>query len=175
MPMRFPFLCLALIAWLSVAGAETSPPAPKTDRLKWFEAARTGLFIHWGPYSITGCEWHGQTGKRDAHLMNEFRIPLADYRRLASTFSPQQFDAAQWVRLAKEAGLGYIVYVSKHHDGFAMFDSPSSAYDITDATQFGRDPLKEIAAECRKQGITLCLYYSLGRDWSVHLGFGRCR
>lgn len=167
MPMRFPFLCLALVAWLSVVGAATSPPAPKTDRLQWFEAARTGLFIHWGPYSITGCEWQGQTGNRDAHLMNEFRIPLADYRRLAGTFSPQQFDAAQWVGLAKEAGLRYLVYVSKHHDGFAMFDSPSSAYDITDATPFGRDPLKEIAAECRKQGLTLCLYYSLGRDWSV--------
>jgi alpha-L-fucosidase len=144
----------------------TSAPGPAT-RLAWFQDARLGMFIHWGPYAITGCEWQGKFGQRDAHLMEEFRIPLAEYKKLATTFSPTRFDAAAWVRLAKAAGLRYIVYVSKHHDGFAMYDSPSSDYDMVDGTPFARDPLAELAAECRRQGIVLCLYYSLGRDWSV--------
>jgi len=83
------------------------------------------------------------------------------------SFNPTLFDADAWVKLAKDAGLGYIVYVSKHHDGFAMFDSPSDPYNIVDATPFKRDPLKEIAAACKKQGIVLCVYYSFGRDWAV--------
>jgi alpha-L-fucosidase len=139
----------------------------ESSRFAWFNAARAGMFIHWGVYSITGGEWEGVQGSRDAHLQHEFRIPVAEYSRLAARFNPTEFDAEAWVKLAKDAGLGYVVYVSKHHDGFAMFDSPSSSYDITDATPFGRDPLKEIAAACERHGLVLCVYYSLGRDWSV--------
>ncbi len=146
------------------AAAKTDIPA---DRFEWFNDAKAGMFIHWGPYSITGGDWKGQDGTRDAHLMHEFRIPLAEYKQLAATFNPVEFDADEWVKLAKDAGLRYIVYVSKHHDGFAMFNSPSSDYDMVDATAFGRDPLKELAAACHKQGLVLCVYYSLGRDWSV--------
>jgi alpha-L-fucosidase len=125
------------------------------------------MFIHWGPYSIAASEWQGKRGSRDAHLMNEFRIPLAEYRKLAGTFNPVRFNADAWVKLARDSGLDYIVYVSKHHDGFAMFNSPSSSYDMMDATPFKRDPLKEIADACRKHQLKLCVYYSLGRDWSV--------
>ncbi len=164
---------LIAAAWLSIltlppaSAAPQTPSGPPPARMKWFNDARAGLFIHWGPYSITGCEWKGQTGKRDAHMLNEFRIPLADYKQLAATFNPTAFNAAEWVKLARDSGLSYIVYVSKHHDGFAMFNSPSDGFDIADTTKFGRDPLKELAAECRKQGVVLCVYYSLGRDWSV--------
>ena len=149
------------------AAPQTETSAPEIDRMKWFRDARLGMFIHWGPYAITGCEWQGKTGKRDAHLMQEFRIPLAEYKKLAATFAPARFDAAAWVKLAKDAGLRYLVYVAKHHDGFAMYDSPSSDYNMMDATPFDRDPLAELAAECRRQGLVLCVYYSLGRDWSV--------
>ena len=163
-PARSAILALAvLLGAQAVSKAETPPDA----RFGWFNQAKAGMFIHWGPYSVAAGEWQGKRGNRDAHLMNEFRIPLADYKRLAKTFNPVNFDANAWVKLAKDAGLKYIVYVSKHHDGFAMFDSPSSAYDMVDATPFKRDPLKELAAACRKQDLKLCVYYSLGRDWSV--------
>lgn len=170
MNFRFP---LTAAAWMCVcsfliAGPDSQVAAGEdASRMKWFNEAKTGMFIHWGPYSITGCEWKGVAGKRDAHMLNEFRIPLAEYKQLAGTFNPQEFRAADWVKIAKDAGLRYIVYVSKHHDGFAMFNSPSSDFDISDTTKFGRDPLKELAEECRRQGMVLCVYYSLGRDWSV--------
>ncbi len=147
----------------SVFSTETAPDA----RFQWFHQAKVGMFIHWGPYSIAAGEWQGKRGSRDAHLMNEFRIPLAEYKKLAGTFNPGKFNADAWVKLAKDSGLQYIVYVSKHHDGFAMFDSPSSPYDMVDATPFKRDPLQEIAAACQKHQLKLCVYYSLGRDWSV--------
>lgn len=147
--------------------ASCIPLMAESPDFKWFNAAKAGMFIHWGPYSIAAGEWNGKQGKRDAHLQHEFRIPREDYVKLAAGFNPVKFRADEWVRLAKDAGLGYVVYVSKHHDGFAMFDSPSSRYDMVDATPFARDPLKEIAAACRKQGLVLCVYYSLGRDWSV--------
>ncbi|MGL5019642.1 MAG: alpha-L-fucosidase [Luteolibacter sp.] len=142
---------------------ETQP----SSRFDWFHQAKVGMFIHWGPYSIAAGEWQGKKGSRDAHLLNEFRIPLMEYKKLAGTFNPVKFNADEWAKLAKDAGLQYIVYVSKHHDGFAMFDSPSSDYDMMDATPFKRDPLQELAAACRKYQLKLCVYYSLGRDWSV--------
>jgi len=183
LPRRLhPFLMTLPLATLFCPPAAFAAPtdgesAGEPPRLQWFEKARLGLFIHWGPYSITGCEWQGKTGKRDAHMMQEFRIPLADYKQLAATFNPVKFNAAEWVKLARDSGLGYIVYVAKHHDGFAMYDSPSSGYDMVRATVFGRDPLREIADECQRQGVVLCVYYSLGRDWTlpgVPVGKRRC-
>ena len=183
LPRRLhPFLMTLPLATLFCPPAAFAAPddgesAGEPPRLQWFEKARLGLFIHWGPYSITGCEWQGKTGKRDAHMMQEFRIPLADYKQLAATFNPVKFNAAEWVKLARDSGLGYIVYVAKHHDGFAMYDSPSSGYDMVRATVFGRDPLREIADECHRQGVVLCVYYSLGRDWTlpgVPVGKRRC-
>ena len=162
--VRNALLSLAfLMSTPSVFSAEKAPD----PRFQWFHQAKTGMFIHWGPYSIAAGDWQGKRGSRDAHLMHEFRIPLAEYKRLAGTFKPVKFNADAWAKLAKDSGLEYIVYVSKHHDGFAMFDSPSSPYDMVDATPFKRDPLKELAAACRKHQLKLCVYYSLGRDWSV--------
>jgi alpha-L-fucosidase len=158
---------LAALAFLTGASAVLAGQAPPDARFQWFHQAKAGMFIHWGPYSIAAGEWQGKRGSRDAHLMHEFRIPLEDYKKLAGTFNPVKFNADAWAKLAKESGLEYIVYVSKHHDGFAMFDSPSSSFDMVDATPFKRDPLKELAAACRKYQLKLCVYYSLGRDWSV--------
>lgn len=160
-------MMLAAHAFTAETPAPTSAPAAGDTRFDWFNRDKVGMFIHWGIYSVTGSEWKGQSGKRDAHLQQEFRIPVTEYAKLADQFNPSEFSAEAWVKLAKDAGLRYIIYVSKHHDGFAMFESPSSPYDVTDATPFHRDPLKEIAAACKKQDMVLCIYYSLGRDWSV--------
>lgn len=92
------------------------------------------------------------------------RIPLKEYAKLADRFNPTAFDAEQWVKTAKRAGMKYLVITTKHHEGFAMFDSPCSDYDIVDCTPFGRDPIKELADACHKEGIRLGFYYSLGRD-----------
>jgi len=163
---------LALLALVSSArGGDAAPD------FRWFDETRAGMFIHWGPYSIAAGEWKGKRGKRDAHLQQEFRIPAAEYKTLVDGFNPTRFNADAWVKLAKDAGLGYVVYVSKHHDGFAMFDSPSNPYNMVDATPFKRDPLREIADACKKQGIVLCVYYSFGRDWAepgIPTGGHRC-
>jgi alpha-L-fucosidase len=168
-------LAVLTAALLHLPPADAAPAA--AARFEWFNSTKAGMFIHWGPYSIAAGEWKGKRGKRDAHLMQEFRIPMTEYRTLVDAFNPIKFDADSWVRLAKDAGLGYVVYVSKHHDGFAMFDSPSNPYNMVAATPFKRDPLKEIAAACKKHGLVLCVYYSFGRDWAepgVPRGGYRC-
>jgi alpha-L-fucosidase len=170
MKIRYRHLVSSLcgsLAFLIGAPAVLLGENQPSSRFDWFHQAKVGMFIHWGPYSIAAGEWQGKKGSRDAHLLNEFRIPLMEYKKLADTFNPVKFNADEWAKLAKDAGLEYIVYVSKHHDGFAMFDSPSNDFDMMDATPFKRDPLQELAAACRKYQLKLCVYYSLGRDWSV--------
>jgi alpha-L-fucosidase len=139
-------------------------PAAAEKRLAWWREARFGMFIHWGLYSQDGCFWKGQDGKTE-HMMRHLKIPLAEYAKIAAEFNPVKFDADAWVRTAKQAGMKYLVITTKHHDGFAMFRSKASDYDIVDRTPFRRDPLAELAAACRKHGLKLGVYYSLGRDW----------
>lgn len=135
-------------------------------RLAWFRDAKFGLFIHWGLYAIPAGVWRGEPiGGIGEWIMLRARIPVADYALLAGSFNPVKFDAAAWVALAKAAGQQYLVITSKHHDGFCLFDSALTEYDIIDATPFGRDPLKELADECRKQGLRLGFYYSQTQDW----------
>lgn len=120
-----------------------------------FQADRFGLYIHWGIYSILGDgEW----------VMFQQKIPFDKYKHLADFFNPQAFNAKEWVSMAKSAGMKYITITARHHDGFSMFDTKASDYNIVDATPYGRDPMKELAAECKKQGIKLNFYYSL-LDW----------
>ena len=166
MKKRLKTIALLITTLLAVPVAKAAPDN-NDGRFGWFNTSKAGMFITWGPYSVTGCEWKGKHGNRDAHLQNEFRIPMAEYGQLVKDFNPARFDADAWVKLAKDAGLGYIVYVSKHHDGFAMFDSPTDPYNMVVATPFRRDPLKELAAACKRHGLVLCAYYSLGRDWAV--------
>jgi alpha-L-fucosidase len=120
-----------------------------------FRDGRFGVFIHWGVYSLLG---------RGEWVMNNEGIPIAEYEKLPPQFNPTGFDAHEWVKLAKDAGAKYITITSKHHDGFCMFDSKLTDYDIVDRTPFKRDPLKELAAECHRQGIQLFFYYSQ-LDW----------
>jgi alpha-L-fucosidase len=133
-------------------------------RLGWWSEARFGMFIHWGLYAQDGCHWKGQDGKTE-HMMRHLKIPLAEYAKIAGQFNPTKFDADQWVRTAKEAGMKYLVITAKHHDGFAMWGSKASDYNIVARTPWKRDPIKELARAARQHGLELGVYYSLGRDW----------
>jgi alpha-L-fucosidase len=134
--------------------------------MKWWREARFGMFIHWGVYSVPAGVWKGEQSKHIGEwLMLDYKIPVAEYAALTEQFNPVKFDARKIVRAAKDAGMKYIVITSKHHDGFAMFHSAASSYNIYDATPFKRDPLKELAEACHKEGIKLGFYYSQAQDW----------
>ena len=151
---------------VSAAAAELrrDTASERPARMQWFNQAKFGMFIHWGVYSQAGGEWKGTTNHAE-WLQLTAKIPIAEYTELAKQFNPTRFNADEWAQIASDAGMKYLVITSKHHDGFAMFDSPSNPYNIVKATPFGRDPVKELAAACRKRGLKFCVYYSLGRDW----------
>ncbi len=134
---------------------EYTPTSENLAARKWFQDAKFGMFIHWGVYSVLGNgEW----------VMHKTKMTVDEYEKLPPKFNPVKFDADEWVRLAKEAGMKYITITSKHHDGFAMFDSKVSDYDIVDATPYGKDVLKMLAEACTKHGIKLFFYHS-HLDW----------
>ncbi|MEP6732040.1 MAG: alpha-L-fucosidase [bacterium] len=150
----------------------TVDPA-REARLAWFRDAKYGLFIHWGLYAVPAGEWKGKTIPGIGEwIMNRAKIPVAEYSQLTKQFNPTKFDADAWVKLAKDAGMKYIVITSKHHDGFALFKSKASPFNVVDATPFKRDVLKELAAACAKQGIRLGFYYSQSQDWHEPNGAG---
>jgi alpha-L-fucosidase len=136
--------------------------AEKDARMEWWRQARFGLFIHWGLYSIPAGEWKGRTDHAE-WIRTTAEIPLEEYERFVGQFNPVKFDATAWVRIAKDAGMKYIVITSKHHDGFCLFDSKYTDFDVM-STPFKRDILKELAEACHKEGIKLCFYYSI-MDW----------
>jgi len=136
------------------------------DRMQWWQDAKFGLFLHWGLYTVAGGVWKGQPTKGAEHFMLYERIPLKEYATLADSFNPVKFDADSWVRSAKDAGMEYLVITAKHHEGFAMYNSPSSDYNIVKRTPYGKDPMKPLADACHKHDLKLGFYYSLGRDWA---------
>jgi alpha-L-fucosidase len=141
--------------------------------MKWFREAKFGLFIHWGLYAIPAGEWKGQPIPGIGEwIMNRAKIPVKEYEQLAAQFNFVKFNAEEWVKLALDAGMKYIVITSKHHDGFAMYHSAVSKYNIVDATPFKRDPLKELAAACARHGIRFGFYYSQAQDWHEPNGAG---
>ena len=153
--------------------ATVEDEAAKRERLKWFHDAKYGLFIHWGLYAVPAGTWKGQRIPGIGEwIMNRAKIPVREYEQLARQFNPVKFNADEWVQLAKDAGMKYIVITSKHHDGFALYDSKVSAYDVVDATPFKRDILKELQAACRKAGMPLGFYYSQSQDWHDPNGAG---
>lgn len=140
---------------------------------EWFKQAQFGMMIHWGLYSLPAGEWKGRRMEDIGEWAQQyFRIPNAEYARLASAFNPILFSADEWVDLAMDAGMKYMVFTSKHHDGFAMFKSEVSKYNIVDATPFGRDVTAELAEACYKKGLKFGLYYSQDLDWSHPHGGG---
>ncbi len=131
-----------------------------------FFDARFGLFIHWGLYSLLAGEWQGQRMDDIGEwIMSYHKIPIRQYEKLAEQFNPTEFDADAIARLARDAGMRYLVITSKHHEGFALFHSKADAYNVVDATPFGRDVIAELAAACRKYDLKLGLYYSQALDW----------
>lgn len=136
--------------------------AESDDRLDWWREARFGLFIHWGLYAIPAGEWNGDTDHGE-WIMHTAEIPVPEYEGLASQFNPVAFNADEWVRLAKSAGMRYVVVTTKHHDGFALFDSAASDYDIMN-TPFKRDVMGELAGACRRHGLDIGWYHSI-MDW----------
>ncbi|HEY8934863.1 MAG TPA: alpha-L-fucosidase [Cyclobacteriaceae bacterium] len=148
------FILLFSIGY-SQAQSQYTPTPENMKSREWFQDARFGLFIHWGVYSILGDgEW----------VMNNQHIPIKAYEKLPSFFNPTQFDPKEWVAMAKASGIKYIVITSKHHDGFAMFDSKVSDYNIVKKTPYGKDVLKMLADECHAQGMKLFFYHSQ-LDW----------
>jgi alpha-L-fucosidase len=153
--------------------AAQSAPLTQDARMKWFREAKFGLFIHWGLYAVPAGEWKGQPiAGIGEWIMNRAKIPVKEYEQLAAQFNPVKFNADEWVQLAVDAGMKYIVITSKHHDGFAMYRSAASKYNIADATPFKRDPLKELAEACARRGIRLGFYYSQAQDWHEQNGAG---
>jgi len=140
--------------------------------MQWWLDAKFGLFIHWGLYSLLAGEYKGRKTNNIAEwIMYDFQIPPQEYAQIAEQFDPQQFDAEAIVRLAKKAGMGYIVITSKHHEGFAMYDSAASDYTIVKSTPFRRDPIRELAQACQREGIRLGFYYSQAQDWYDENGY----
>lgn len=137
------------------------------ERMEWWREARFGMFIHWGVYSLPAGIWDGrQIGGIGEWIMNRGKIPVADYQRMAKNFNPVKYDPDAWVRMAKDAGMKYIVITSKHHDGFALFETKASKWNVVDATVYGKDLLKPLAEACKKYGIKLGFYYSQAQDWN---------
>lgn len=159
----------------AMAESNTQPlpetPEQRDARMAWWRDARFGMFIHWGVYSVPAGEWQGKTNYGE-WFMEETKMPVSQYEKFAQQFNPLQFNALDWVRMAKNAGMKYIVITSKHHDGFGIFHS-----DLTDwcmkSTPFPRDPLQELAQACQQEGIRLCFYHSI-MDWH-HPGWGTRR
>ena len=141
-------------------------------RMKWWREAKFGMFIHWGVYAVPAGTHNGkQVPGIGEWIMNNAKIPIAEYKPYAKQFNPVKYNPDDWVRLAKEAGMKYMVITSKHHDGFALFDSKASDWNIVKATPYGKDLLKPLAEACRKYGMKLGFYYSQNLDW-CHPGGG---
>jgi alpha-L-fucosidase len=135
-------------------------------KTQWFKDAKFGMFIHWGLYSKLAGEWNGKRYYGSGEwIMNQAKIPVREYRKVASSFNPTKFNAAEWAQLAEDAGMKYMVITAKHHEGFSMFDSKVTDYDIMDATPYRKDPMKDLANETRKRGVKFGFYYSQFQDW----------
>ena len=157
-------------AAMFAAAAGAQQPARETDaqhdaRMQWWRDAQFGMFIHWGAYAVPAGVYHGERYQRIGEwIMSAARIPIPEYEGFVHQFNPVKYDADAWVRAAKDAGMKYIIITSKHHDGFAIFDSKVSSYDIVDAAPYHRDALKALADAAHRQGMRFGVYYSI-MDW----------
>ncbi|WP_461225113.1 alpha-L-fucosidase [Lacticaseibacillus suihuaensis] len=144
-----------------------------TDNVSWFKQAKYGMMIHWGLYSLLGGAYRGQAASAYAEwIQSKRQIPIANYAQLAKGFNPLCFDADRIVALAQDCGMSYLVVTAKHHDGFAMYDSAVSDYNVVAQTPFHRDVIGELAAACRRAGLRFGLYYSQDLDWHEPNGGG---
>ena len=166
MKLSTPLLAMAAVAaalnFTTSAQAETQ--AENDARMGWFRKARFGMFIHWGLYSVPAGEWNGKKYDGGVEWIQSYaKIPVAEYTPLLQKFNPVKYDADAWVRLAKDAGMKYIVITTKHHDGFCLWPSAQTDWDVA-STPYGKDLLKPLAEACAKHGVKLCFYHSI-MDW----------
>jgi len=174
--LAYSFMLLSLLILTpSCSNDEEFSKTTAPENMEWWNDAKFGMFIHWGVYSDLAGYWKGVPYSGYAeHIMRMAEIPLETYKKeVALPFNPIDFDADEWVKICKDAGMKYMVITSKHHDGFAMFDSDVKGwddYDIVDGTTWGRDPMKELKAACDKQGVKFGFYYSHAQDWSHEFG-----
>ncbi|WP_186776112.1 alpha-L-fucosidase [Rubripirellula reticaptiva] len=172
-------LALIAVAWLCPASAQEMEKmwgeqviklrAENAERGQLFSEGNYAMFIHWGLYSLLGNEVDGKTYYGIGEWIMNPRmagIPVEDYKQLAGKFNPTNFDAKEIARIAKDAGMKYIVITAKHHDGFAMYASKANAFNIVDATPWNKDPMKELAVACREAGLGFGFYYSHNQDWT---------
>jgi alpha-L-fucosidase len=146
----------------------------QSEKMAWWQEARFGMFIHWGVYAVPAGEHKGETTTGNSEwIMLHMRIPVSEYQEYATQFNPVNYDPEKWVLAAKNAGMKYIVITSKHHDGFALFDSKVSNWDIADATPYKNDLLKPLVEACRKHDMKIGLYYSQAQDWTHPGGSAR--
>ena len=170
--MKKALISVALPLLLACSPVIAQAPLPQTPvaqtpaekaRVAWFEDARFGLFIHWGLYAVPAGEWKGKTDYGEWIMMST-KMSAADYAHFADQFDPQHFDPNAWVRVAKAAGMRYVVLTTKHHEGFSLWDSKVNSFNVVRATPFKRDVVKELSQACRKAGLKFCVYYS-DTDW----------
>lgn len=159
--------CLLFVCLLGISSAYAQQTLSKEERMKWWTEARFGMFIHFGVYAQMAGQYNGhEQAKGGAEwILNRMKVPVAEYKEIAKQFNPVKYDADAWVKTAKDAGMKYLIITAKHHDGFALFNSKASNWDITDATPYGKDLLKPLAEACKKYGIKLGFYYSQAQDW----------
>ncbi len=158
-------LCLGCQTTMGQPLADIDNTETALEKMDWWRDARFGMFIHWGLYAVPAGEYKGRrTDRIGEWIMHYLQIPIEEYEQFAPQFNPLKFDAGQWVQIAKQAGMKYLVITSKHHDGFCLWDSQVTDWDIMDATPFKRDILKELSTACEEEGIRLCFYHSI-MDW----------
>ena len=154
-----------LVSLLQVLPAGAESIVEREARMAWWKEARFGMFIHWGLYAIPAGQWQGKSVDGIGEwIMHHGKIPKKDYVPLQQQFNPVRYDAHQWVRIAKDAGMKYIVITSKHHDGFCLWDSKLTEFDVIN-TPYGRDLLAPLAQACKEEGLVLCFYHSI-MDWT---------
>ena len=159
------FAAVAITAAASAGRASAETTVERDARMKWWREAKFGMFIHWGLYAVPAGTWKGKrVGGIGEWIMQRAHIPIAEYEPLTRQFDPVKYDPDAWARVAADAGMKYLVITSKHHDGFCLFDSAVTEYDVVDATPYRKDLLKPLAAACRKVGIRFCVYHSI-LDW----------
>lgn len=138
----------------------------RDQRMQWWREARFGMFIHWGVYAQLAGVYEGhEINNIGEWIMNRGKIPVSRYQEIAKQFNPVKYNADEWVRMAKDAGMKYIIITAKHHDGFALFPSKASKWNVVDATPYGKDLLQPLVAACKKYHIKLGFYYSQAQDW----------
>jgi alpha-L-fucosidase len=168
MKLKILFLLFSLLSLGNILPARETDKTLHDRKMAWWRQARFGMFIHWGPYSILGGVYHGHQQQRGGAewIMNRCKIPVDEYQQIAATFNPVKYDAEDWVRLAKDAGMKYIIITAKHHDGFAIFKSRASHFNIVDHALYKKDVLDALSRACRKHGMKLGFYYSQAQDWN---------